>query len=101
MIRNAYLKKMEEGLHKLEAEIDSLEKWAGGASSEAKEDLSRRIDALRGKAAVARGRIRDVRKAGDATWGRLKIRTEEAVDDVRKDLDAAVRKFRKTGSEDR
>jgi hypothetical protein len=97
MIRNAYLKKAEEALHKLDKEIDSLGKKVETASAGAKEDLSRQIDALRGKSEVARERIRGVREAGAETWGRLKRQTEDAVDDVRKDLETAIQKLRKTG----
>jgi hypothetical protein len=97
MIRNAYLKKVEKTIHKLDKEIDALGKKIETATAGAKEDLSRQVDALRGKSEIARKKIRGVREAGAETWGRLKQQTEDAVEDVRKELDKVVQKIRKTG----
>jgi hypothetical protein len=101
MIRNAYLKKVEERLHKLDSEIESIGKKAGAATFGVKTEISRQVDSLRKKSSIARDRIGDVRKAGAASWGHLKKHADDAVDDVRRELDEAIRKLRKTGSEDR
>ncbi|MEW6720063.1 MAG: hypothetical protein AB1346_06415 [Thermodesulfobacteriota bacterium] len=98
MIRNAYLKKIEKRLRALDEEIEYLGKKAFDLSADARVEISRQVDSLKEKTDVARDRIRDVREAGVETWGRLKTHAESAVDDVRKGLDEAVRKLRKTGS---
>jgi hypothetical protein len=101
MIRNAYLKKIEKQLRALDEEIEFLGKKAFDASAGARTEISRQVDVLKEKTSVARNRIRDVREAGADTWGRLKTQADGAVEEVRKGLDEAFRKLRKTGSADR
>lgn len=101
MIRNAYLKKIEKRLRALDEEIEYLGNKAFEASAGARAEISRQVDTLKEKASVAKDRIRDVREAGADTWGRLKVKTDAAVEEVRKGLDEAFRKLRKTGSGER
>jgi predicted nucleic acid-binding Zn-ribbon protein len=101
MIRNAFLKKVEKRLHGLNGEIDSLGRKAASAEAEARALFVSRVETLRSKADAARRRIEAVRTAGAANWGRLKDDVEDAIEDLRKEVDKAIQRFRKTGSDDR
>ncbi len=101
MIRNAYLKKAEKRLHRLNEEIDSLSKRAVSAEVEARAQFVNRIESLRSKADAARQRIEAIRTAGAASWGQLKNDFENAIEDLRKGVEKAIQRFRKTGSDNR
>ncbi len=100
MIRNAYLKRISSRLEDLDEEIDRFRRKAEGASGEAKALCGRSLATLRPKADEVRRRIREVREAGAADWGRLKEGTEDALEELRQAVDAAIRQIRKTGSND-
>jgi hypothetical protein len=101
MIRNAYIRKAEERIGRLVEEVDSLRKRAETATKEAQSVLGREFEGIRGKAETVRKRIRDVRVAEAADWGRLKKGVEESIGDLKQAVDAAVQRFRKTGSDNR
>ncbi len=101
MIRNAYLKKVETRLADLVDEIESLSKRADIAASEAGEGLRRQVGDLRSRAAAAKRKIGDVRTAGAAGWGKLKSGVDESLDEVRKGIDNALLRIRRTGADKR
>ncbi len=101
MVRNAYLKKVEERLSRLDEEIDVLRKRAESTSAEARAMFVRQVASLQSQAESARERIRSVREAGAASWGVLKKGVDESIRDLRKGIDEAVQRFRKTGSDNR
>lgn len=93
MIRNAYLRKVERRLHKLESEIDFL--GAGeeeAVSADPTGPLARGIYLLRNRMAVAKERVRDVRNSEPGKWGPLKKAADDAMDEAERALEKASRK---------
>ncbi|MCL5966578.1 MAG: hypothetical protein M1550_05155 [Deltaproteobacteria bacterium] len=101
MIRNTYLRKVEAVLKRLDDEIDTLSHKSEKASAEAKEIYNEQIEILRAKAGAARAKLREVREAGAGSWGEFKKGAEFAIDDLRKAIDNAIARVKKTGSDNR
>ncbi|RJP25829.1 MAG: hypothetical protein C4529_00055 [Deltaproteobacteria bacterium] len=98
MIRNAYLKKVESRLEHLREDIESLKRKADGATADVREIISRQSALLQAKADTARDRIKVVQAAGETSWGRLKKGADDALDDLKKAVDATFQRFRRTGT---
>ena len=101
MIRNAYIRKIENRLERLTGEIDSAKSTTGDIAAEARSVFSQQVDGIRGKTETVRKRIREVRAAEASDWGRLKEGVEEALDDLKRSVDSTVQWLRKTGSDKR
>jgi ElaB/YqjD/DUF883 family membrane-anchored ribosome-binding protein len=98
MIRNAYLKKVESRLEHLREDIESLKKKADGATADVRDIISRQSAVLQTKAETAREGIKVVRAAGETNWGRMKSGADDALDDLKKAVDATFQRFRRTGT---
>lgn len=96
MIKNAYLRKMESKLRELDEEIADLKVKTEKTTTEVRAKLNDQIEILRSKQTVARNTLREVREAGAGSWGRMKVGAERAYDDVKKALDEAVARLRKS-----
>lgn len=101
MIRTVYLKKVGAILRRLDDEIDTLAFKSEKASAEAKEIYNEQIEILRAKADMVRAKIRAVREAGASSWGGSKKGVNFALDDLRKALDNAVARLKRTASNSR
>ncbi len=96
MVRNAFLKRVESALETLEAEVDRIAERAGKAGENARIRYEEEIAALRLTQEAARRKIRGVREAGAASWGPLKSGAEDAVADLKKAIDAAIARLKKS-----
>ena len=101
MIRNAYVRKIEERLDRLTREIDSVRSRAGEVTADARVRFNRQVDEIRVQAETVRKRVREVRDARTSDWGRLKKGVDEALDELKRSIDSAIQRLRKTGSDDR
>ena len=101
MIRNAYIRKIEERLESLTREVESARSRAGEITAEARVLINQEVDGVRIKAETVRKRLREIRAAEASDWGRLKKGAEEALDDLKRSVDSAIQRLRKTGSDDR
>ncbi|MBI5419755.1 MAG: coiled coil domain-containing protein [Deltaproteobacteria bacterium] len=96
MIKNAYLRKMETKLREWDEDIASLTAKAEKATAEARTKLNKQIEVLRSKRTLASDKLREVREAGTESWGKLKVDAERAFEDLKKALDEAIARFRKS-----
>ncbi len=96
MVRNAYLKRIEEKFEDWEKEISKIKDKADKVGDEARDIYDEQLKVLRSKQKVARERIQDLRDAGAPNWGKFKSGVEEALDDLKKAVDIAVSKLRKS-----
>lgn len=96
MVRNAYLKKIESRLEEWDWEIARLKEKAEKAEADAKTLYHDELKVLRSKQEVARKRILELRDAGAQNWGKFKSGVEEALDDLKKAVDSAISRLRKS-----
>lgn len=101
MIRNTYLRKVERLLRRLDDEIEMLAHKSEKASAEAREVYDEQIVILRAKAAAVRNRIREVSEAAAGRWGEYKKGVEFALEDLRRAINNAVARVKRTGSDGR
>ena len=96
MVRNAYLKKIEEKLEDWEWEIARIKEKADKVQGDARILYDEQLKVLRAKQKAARERLQDVREAGADSWGKFKTGVETALDDLKKAIDTAVSKLKKS-----
>lgn len=96
MVRNAFLKRAESALESIDAEVDRIAAKAEKASRDAKIQFDEELAVLRMKQDAVRARIRKVREAGGASWGTLKDGVYEATDDLKKAIERAVERLKKS-----
>lgn len=96
MVRNAFLKRVASALETLDDEIDRLAVKAEKAGRDAKLHYDEELAILHMKREAVRAKIEQVRDAGAGSWGTLKGGVKSATDDLRKAIDEAVERLRKS-----
>jgi hypothetical protein len=96
MLRKAYLKKLEARLEVWVDEISRLQGEAEKAKVDMKIKYWEQLKVLRLRREAALERIRELREAGEGNWGKFKSGAEEAVDDLKKAVEDAIAKLRKS-----
>ncbi len=96
MVRNAFLKRMESTLETLDREIDAIVAKAGKAGQDAKIRYDEEIAVLRMKREAVGAKVQQVRDAGAASWGVLTSGVRDATDDLRKSIERAIERLRKS-----
>jgi len=98
MIRKTYIRKVEDHLARLEADIDRLRDRMAAPAGGIKERIDRECTDLRSKAQAVRKSVRAVEAAGATNWGRLKNAVEAGLKELGQAIDQAIEKVRNTGS---
>jgi hypothetical protein len=96
MIRKAYLKRIEVTLEDWGDEIAKLRVKTEKAEKEGKGIYKEQLEVLRSKQDVALERFRELREAGANDWGKFKSGVEESVKDLKKSVENAIEKLRKS-----
>jgi len=96
MIRKAYLKRIEATLEDCGDEIAKLRVKAEKAEKEVKGVYMEQVEVLRSKQEVALERFRELREAGADDWGKFKSGVEASVKDLKKSVENAIEKLRKS-----
>ncbi len=97
MIRTAYLKKVEEKLQALVVEIEKLKaKAVREEAPEIREAYRKQIEALNAGLERVGENFRTVRESLEGEWGRSKAGVEKSLQELRKAVEAAIEKFRKS-----
>jgi hypothetical protein len=96
MIRKAYLKRIEAALDNWGREIDKLRVKAEKAEKEVKGIYKEQLNVLRSRQEVALERFRELREAGTNDWGKFKSGVEESVKELKKSVESAIEKLRKS-----
>ncbi|RJP65891.1 MAG: coiled coil domain-containing protein [Candidatus Abyssobacteria bacterium SURF_17] len=92
--RKAYREKMEAQLKEWSAKIDLLKAKADKAGAEAKIEYHQRINELRQKKEIMRGRLEELKEASGEAWDSLKSGVQKARDDLKKGVESAIAKFK-------
>jgi hypothetical protein len=95
MIRKAYLKRIESRIEDSNDEIESLKEKASKVGKEARVLYEEQLVILAAKEMKAQKRVQELRDSEAQTWGKLKGGVEEAVEELKDAVIAAVSKLRK------
>ena len=76
--REDYIKELQSQLDKWNAEIDILKEDAQRAEVNTKEAYEKRIEQLRKKCEVAKGKIKQIQESNNIGWEELKEGVEES-----------------------
>jgi len=96
MIRKAFLKRVESAVESLDEEIDRIAAKAEKVEADVRIRYDEEIDVLRMKQEAVRAKIQRVREAGGASWGELKGGVLEATDDLKKAVEKAIDRLKKS-----
>lgn len=96
MIRKAFLKRVESALETLEEDIDRIAAKAEKVEADVRIRYDEEIDVLRMKQEAVRAKVQQVRDAGAGSWGMLKRGVQDATDDLKKAVEKAVERLRKS-----
>ncbi len=96
MVRNAFLKRVASTLETLDDEIDRIVAKAEKAGQDAKIRYDEELAVLRMKREAVRAKIEQVRDAGAGRWGTLKGGVQDATDDLKKAIEKAIDRLRKS-----
>lgn len=93
--REKALGTMERKLNDWGDEVERLRGKADRLGSEAREKFQEQAEELRAKQESARQKLQELRKAGGEAWEDLQAGAEAALDDLKKTLEKAVKKWRR------
>jgi len=93
--REKVLGKMERKLNEWGEEVEKLRGKADKFGSEAREKFQEQAEELRVKQESARQKLHELRKAGGEAWEDLQAGAESALDDLKKTLEKAVKKWKR------
>ncbi|MDO9533086.1 MAG: hypothetical protein Q7O12_13300 [Deltaproteobacteria bacterium] len=79
----------------MDTKIAELKAGAEKATGEAKADLKRRVEDLRGTLDVAQQRMHEFKGAGAEEWEAIKGRAQKAWDDLNADFEKIKAKYKK------
>jgi hypothetical protein len=96
MLRKAYLKKLESRVEDWMDEISRIRGEAEKAKADMKGKYAEQLEVLRSRQGLALERIRELREAGAGNWGKFKSGAEASVDDLKKAVEDAIAKLRKS-----
>lgn len=93
--KDAYVEKLKSQIDGWSAEIDKLESKAKKTKDDARMEYENQISALREKLNSAKGKIKELQEASEASWQDLKQGVESAWSAFKKGLDKAKARFNK------
>lgn len=92
--RDEYVRKMQEKLAELNAEIDKLAAKANDVSADLKGEYNEQMAALKVKQAVARQKVEELQKSGESAWKDLKAGIDLAWTAIGESIDSAKSRFK-------
>ncbi len=96
MVRNAFLKRVTSALETLDREIDRIAAKAEKAGQDAKIRYDEELAVLRMKREAVRAKVQQIRDAGAGSWGALKGGVQDATDDLKKAIEKAIERLKKS-----
>jgi len=81
--RSEYEKKLDAELRDLNAQVDLLKAKAGTVQAEVKLEYGKAIDALQHKLHHAKGKLQELKTAGDDAWEDIRTGAEKAWDEMK------------------
>jgi chromosome segregation ATPase len=92
--KQEFQQKLEAQLREWDAKLDELKTKAQEAKSEIKADYEKQLEVLSDKRATAQAKIQELRLRTEDAWEDLKGGTEKAWDEMRKALDQIASRFK-------
>ena len=92
--RDEYVRKMQEKLAELNADIDKLAAKAGEVSANLRSEYNEEMAALKVKQAVARQKLETMQKSGESAWQDLKAGIDLAWTAIGESIDSAKSRFK-------
>ncbi len=92
--KERYQEKMEAQLQEWQAKIDTLKAKAQQASTDARLQYEKQIDALRPKLAAARQKLQELKTSSESAWGDVKTGMEAAWNELKTAWDKAASQFK-------
>jgi uncharacterized coiled-coil DUF342 family protein len=92
--RDEYVRKMQEKLTELNADIDKLAAKASAVSADLRSEYNEEMAALKAKQAAARQKIEAVQKSGESAWQDLKAGADLAWTAIGEAIDSAKSRFK-------
>lgn len=96
-MRQAYQEKLETQLKEWSAKIEDLKARAEKATTEARVELNKQVEKMRGLQESAQTRLKEARGAGGEAWEKLKTGLDKTVGEIKSTWDKVASKFRKEG----
>jgi len=85
--RDDFQEKAEQGLERLDHQLDRLERKLDAARGEVRTRLQHALEELRKQRAVVRRRLDELGSSGEGKWKELRDRIERDLEDLRKQLE--------------
>jgi uncharacterized coiled-coil DUF342 family protein len=95
--KEEYQEKIEAQLKEWGGKLEELKARAAKAGAEAKVELQKQIETLKGKQDAAQKKLKEVRAASGEAFKDLKKGLEKSVDDLKEAWGGVVSRFRKKG----
>jgi chromosome segregation ATPase len=92
--RDEYVRKMQEKLAELNADIDKLVAKGSEVSAELHSEYNEQLAMLKAKQAAARQKIEEVQKSGESAWQDLKAGIDLAWTAIGESIDSAKSRFK-------
>jgi peptidoglycan hydrolase CwlO-like protein len=92
--RDEYVRKMQEKLAELNADIDKLVAKGSEVSAEMHSEYNEQLAMLKAKQAAARQKIEEVQKSGESAWQDLKAGIDLAWTAIGESIDSAKSRFK-------
>ena len=92
--RDEYVRKMQEKLTELNADIDKLTAKASAVSADLRSEYNEEMAALKAKQAAVRQKIEEVKKSGESAWEDLKAGADLAWTAIGEAIDSAKSRFK-------
>ena len=92
--RDEYVRKMQDKLTELNADIDKLAAKAGEVSADLRSEYNEQMTTLKAKQAAARQKIEEVKKSGESAWEDLKAGADLAWTAIGEAIDSAKSRFK-------
>ena len=92
--KELYKQKMQAQLDEWQAEVDSFKAKASGASADTQLELSKKINALKGKIEQGKAKLAEVVEANDDAWESIKGGVDSAKDSLKTAVNDAKAKLK-------
>lgn len=91
--KQAYVEKLEAQVREGTAKIDQLRAKTDAAKADAKLEYQQQIDHLQNQKNQLRGKLNEIKQAGEGAWESLRDGVAAAVNDLKAAVDRAMSKF--------
>ncbi len=92
--KEAYIQRLQAQLDEWGAEIQKLKAKAGKAEADARIEYHEILEDLKEKQEKAKGKIKELRQAGDEAWKDMRSGIENAWNNLRESVKSAISKFK-------